>query len=121
MKKILYIIPYILVCICLLYIIYLKNSYNKLNNYTNNILIEYDNIKQEYSTLENVLDTQNKEIEKYKLDISELTNNVNLKTNEIEKEYELKTAQLSDELNKDSSDKNQLRIIGNILYEFSKN
>ena len=56
-----------------------------------------------------------------KLDISELTNNVNLKTNEIEKEYELKTAQLSDELNKDSSDKNQLRIIGNILYEFNKN
>ena len=29
MKKILYIIPYILVCICLLYIIYLKNSYNE--------------------------------------------------------------------------------------------
>lgn len=121
MKKILYIIPYILVCICLLYIVYLKNDYNELNTYTNNILVEYANIKQEYSTLKDVLSTQNKEIEKYKLDIFELTNNVNSKINGLEKEYELKTAQLLDELNKDSSDKNQLSIIGNILHEFSKN
>lgn len=121
MKKILYIIPYMLVCMCLLYIVYLNNNYNELNNYTNNVLVEYANIKQEYSTLENMLSIQNKEIEKYKLDISELTSNVNLRTNELEKEYELKTIQLLDELNKDSSDKNQLNVIGNMLYEFSKN
>lgn len=121
MKKILYIIPYILVCMCLSYIIYLKSEYNELNNYTNNVLIEYDNIKQEYSILEDTLNTQNKEIEKYKLDVSELTSNVNLKTNKLEKEYELKTTQLLDELNRDSSDKNQLNVIGSMLHEFSKN
>lgn len=121
MKKILYIIPYILVCMCLLYIVYLKDNYNELNNYTNNVLVEYTNIKQEYSILKDVLDTQNEKIEKYKLNISELTNNVNLKTNKLEKEYELKTIQLLDELDKDSSDKNQLNIIGNMLHEFSKN
>lgn len=121
MKKILYIIPYMLVCMSLLYIMYLKNEYNELNNYTNNILIEYANIKQEYSSLENMLNIQNKEIEKYKLDVSELTNNVNLKTNKLEKEYKLKTTQLLNELNRDSSDKNQLNVIGNMLHEFSKN
>lgn len=121
MKKILYIIPYVLVCMSLSYIIYLKNEYNELNNYTNNMLVEYASIKQEYLTLENVLDIQNEEIEKYKLDVSELTSNVNLKTNKLEKEYELKTTQLLDELNRDSSDKNQLNVIGNMLHEFSKN
>ena len=44
MKKILYIIPYILVCICLLYIIYLKNSYNE------NILNSDGSINKNYNS-----------------------------------------------------------------------
>ena len=70
-------------------------------------------------TMTKTVEKQNADIEKYKADIRKYNENVVSKVSAIKSESRATTERVKEELKKDNSDTNQLKLIDNILMEFS--
>jgi F0F1-type ATP synthase membrane subunit b/b' len=70
-------------------------------------------------TMTKTVEKQNADIEKYKADIRKYNENVVSKVSAIKSESKATTERVKEELKKDNSDTNQLKLIDNILMEFS--
>lgn len=70
-------------------------------------------------TMTKTVEKQNADIEKYKADIRKYNENVVSRVSVIKSESKATTERVKEELKKDNSDTNQLKLIDNILMEFS--
>lgn len=70
-------------------------------------------------TMTKTVEKQNADIEKYKADIRKYNENVVSRVSVIKSESKATTERVKEELKKDNSDTNQLKLMDSILMEFS--
>lgn len=99
---------------------------NKLEEISYNyyyIKSQYEMQKQLYESekikTDDIINKLNLNIDKYKIDLQSYTNTIKEKEKELEEIRLNKQNIINDELNKDSSNDNQLKIVNRLLHEFS--
>ena len=99
---------------------------NKLEEISYNyyyIKSQYEMQKQLYESekikTDDIINKLNLNIDKYKIDLQSYTNTIKEKEKELEEIRFNKQNLINDELNKDSSNDNQLKIVNRLLHEFS--
>ncbi len=78
-----------------------------------------DNINKERETFKSTVDTLNSELERFKTDLDKYKLSVKTKTKELAKHRASQEQNVKKELEKDSSDINQFKIVNRILHGFS--
>lgn len=69
--------------------------------------------------LQTAIEQQNEDIAKYKADLKKYNENVINKVSEIKQETKQKVETVKEELKKDDSDTNKVKVIDNLLMDFS--
>ena len=89
--------------------------------YTDNKQLEHELelANANVETMTKTVEKQNADIEKYKADIRKYNENVVSKVSVIKSESKTTTERVKEELKKDNSDTNQLKLMDSILMEFS--
>ena len=78
-----------------------------------------DKTNKERETFKSTVDILNSELERFKIDLDKYKLSVKAKTKEIAKHRASQEQNVKKELEKDSSDANQFKIINRILHGFS--
>lgn len=78
-----------------------------------------DKTNKERETFKSTVNTLNSELERFKTDLDKYKLSVKAKTNELAKHRASQEQNVKKELEKDSSDVNQFKIINRILHGFS--
>ena len=78
-----------------------------------------DKTNKERETFKSTVDILNSELERFKTDLDKYKLSVNAKTKELAKHRASQEQNIKKELEKDSSDVNQFKIINRILHGFS--
>ena len=78
-----------------------------------------DKTNKERETFKSTVDTLNSELERFKTDLDKYKLSVKAKTKELAKHRASQEQNVKKELEKDSSDANQFKIINRILHGFS--
>ena len=78
-----------------------------------------DKTNKERETFKSTVDTLNSELERFKTDLDKYKLSVKAKTKELAKHRASQEQNVKKELEKDSSDVNQFKIINRILHGFS--
>lgn len=78
-----------------------------------------DNINKERETFKSTIDILNSELERFKTDLDKYKLSVKARTSELAKYRASQEQNVKKELEKDSSDANQFKIINRILHGFS--
>ena len=82
-------------------------------------LIYYLYTKVQKIKTDDIINKLNSNIDKYKIDLQFYTDTIKKKEKELEEIRLNKQNMINDELSKDSSNDNQLKIINRLLHEFS--
>ena len=102
---------------------YTNNKLDKISYDYYYIKSQYEVQKQLYESekikTNDIINKLNSNIDKYKIDLQSYTDTIKKKEKELEEIRLNKQNIINDELNKDSSNDNQLKIINRLLYEFS--
>ena len=78
-----------------------------------------DKTNKERETFKSTVNTLNSELERFKIDLDKYKLSVKAKTKELAKHRASQEQNIKKELEKDSSDANQFKIINRILHGFS--
>ena len=78
-----------------------------------------DKTNKERETFKSTVNTLNSELERFKIDLDKYRLSVKAKTKELAKHRASQEQNIKKELEKDSSDANQFKIINRILHGFS--
>ena len=78
-----------------------------------------DKTNKERETFKSTVNTLNSELERFKIDLDKYKLSVKTKTKELAKHRASQEQNIKKELEKDSSDANQFKIINRILHGFS--
>ena len=78
-----------------------------------------DKTNKERETFKSTVNTLNSELERFKIDLDKYKLSVKAKTKELAKHRASQEQNMKKELEKDSSDANQFKIINRILHGFS--
>ena len=78
-----------------------------------------DKTNKERETFKSTVNTLNSELERFKIDLDKYMLSVKVKTKELAKHRVSQEQNVKKELEKDSSDANQFKIINRILHGFS--
>lgn len=100
------------------------------NNKLDKILYDYYYIKSQYEIqkqlyesekikTDNIINKLNSNIDKYKIDLQSYTDIIKKKEKELEEIKLNKQNMINNELNKNSSNDNQLKIVNRLLHEFA--
>lgn len=102
---------------------YTNNKLDKISYDYYYIKSQYEIQKQLYESekikTDNIINKLNSNIDKYKIDLQSYTNTIKKKEKELEEIKLNKQNMINNELNKDSSNDNQLKIVNRLLHEFS--
>ena len=102
---------------------YTNNKLDKISYDYYYIKSQYEVQKQLYESekikTDDIINKLNSNIDKYKIDLQSYTDTIKNKEKELEEIRLNKQNIINDELNKDSSNDNQLKIINRLLHEFS--
>ena len=102
---------------------YTNNKLDKISYDYYYIKSQYEVQKQLYESekikTDDIINKLNSNIDKYKIDLQSYTDTIKKKEKELEEIRLNKQSMINDELSKDSSNDNQLKIINRLLYEFS--
>ena len=102
---------------------YTNNKLDKISYDYYYIKSQYEVQKQLYESekikTDDIINKLNSNIDKYKIDLQSYTDTIKKKEKELEEIRLNKQSMINDELSKDSSNDNQLKIVNRLLYEFS--
>ena len=102
---------------------YTNNKLDKISYDYYYIKSQYEVQKQLYESekikTDDIINKLNSNIDKYKIDLQSYTDTIKKKEKELEEIRLNKQNMINDELSKDSSNDNQLKIVNRLLYEFS--
>lgn len=102
---------------------YTNNKLDKISYDYYYIKSQYELQKQLYESekieTENIINKLNSNIDKYKIDLQSYTNTIKKKEKELEEIRLNKQNIINNELDKDLSNDNQLKIVNRLLHEFS--
>ena len=102
---------------------YTNNKLDKISYDYYYIKSQYEVQKQLYESekikTDDIINKLNSNIDKYKIDLQSYTDTIKKKEKELEEIRLNKQSMINDELSKDSSNDNQLKIINRLLHEFS--
>lgn len=102
---------------------YTNNKLDKISYDYYYIKSQYEVQKQLYESekikTDDIINKLNSNIDKYKIDLQSYTDTIKKKEKELEEIRLNKQNMINDELSKDSSNDNQLKIINRLLHEFS--
>ena len=102
---------------------YTNNKLDKISYDYYYIKSQYEIQKQLYESekikTDDIINKLNSNIDKYKIDLQSYTDTIKKKEKELEEIRLNKQNMINNELSKDSSNDNQLKIINRLLYEFS--
>ena len=119
-------IPSLLIGVILILGIGTYFQYTKIENLTkenSRLESEYsylmDKTNKERETFKSTVNTLNSELERFKIDLDKYKLSVKTKTKELAKHRASQEQNVKKELEKDSSDANQFKIINRILHGFS--
>ena len=102
---------------------YTNNKLDKISYDYYYIKSQYEIQKQLYESekikTDNIINKLNSNIDKYKIDLQSYTDTIKKKEKELEEIKLNKQNIINNELNKDSSNDNQLKIVNRLLHEFS--
>ena len=102
---------------------YTNNKLDKISYDYYCIKSQYEIQKQLYESekikTDNIINKLNSNIDKYKIDLQSYTDTIKKKEKELEEIKLNKQNIINNELNKDSSNDNQLKIVNRLLHEFS--
>lgn len=102
---------------------YTNNKLDKISYDYYYIKSQYEVQKQLYESekikTDDIINKLNSNIDKYKIDLQSYTDTIKKKEKELEEIRLNKQNIINDELSKDSSNDNQLKIVNRLLYEFS--
>ena len=102
---------------------YTNNKLDKISYDYYYIKSQYEVQKQLYKSekikTDDIINKLNSNIDKYKIDLQSYTDTIKKKEKELEEIRLNKQSMINDELSKDSSNDNQLKIINRLLHEFS--
>ena len=102
---------------------YTNNKLDKISYDYYYIKSQYEVQKQLYESekikTDDIINKLNSNIDKYKIDLQSYTDTIKKKEKELEEIRLNKQNIINDELSKDSSNDNQLKIINRLLHEFS--
>ena len=102
---------------------YTNNKLDKISYDYYYIKSQYEIQKQLYENekikTDNIINKLNSNIDKYKIDLQSYTDTIKKKEKELEEIKLNKQNIINNELNKDSSNDNQLKIVNRLLHEFS--
>ena len=102
---------------------YTNNKLDKISYDYYYIKSQYEVQKQLYESekikTDDIINKLNSSIDKYKIDLQSYTDTIKKKEKELEEIRLNKQNIINDELSKDSSNDNQLKIINRLLHEFS--
>ena len=102
---------------------YTNNKLDKISYDYYYIKSQYEVQKQLYKSekikTDDIINKLNSNIDKYKIDLQSYTDTIKKKEKELEEIRLNKQSMINDELSKDSSNDNQLKIVNRLLYEFS--
>ena len=102
---------------------YTNNKLDKISYDYYYIKSQYEVQKQLYESekikTDDIINKLNSNIDKYKIDLQFYTDTIKKKEKELEEIRLNKQNMINDELSKDSSNDNQLKIINRLLHEFS--
>ena len=102
---------------------YTNNKLDKISYDYYYIKSQYEIQKQLYESekikTDDIINKLNSNIDKYKIDLQSYTDTIKKKEKELEEIRLNKQSMINDELSKDSSNDNQLKIINRLLHEFS--
>ena len=104
-------------------LLYTNNKLDKISYDYYYIKSQYEVQKQLYESekikTDDIINKLNSNIDKYKIDLQSYTDIIKKKEKELEKIRLNKQSMINDELSKDSSNDNQLKIVNRLLHEFS--
>lgn len=119
-------IPSLLIGVILILGIGTYFQYTKIENLTkenSRLESEYsylmDKTNKERETFKSTVNTLNSELERFKIDLDKYKLSVKTKTKELAKHRASQEQNVKKELEKDSSDANQFKIINRILHGFA--
>lgn len=102
---------------------YTNNKLDKISYDYYYIKSQYEVQKQLYESekikTDDIINKLNSNIDKYKIDLQSYTDTIKKKEKELEEIRLNKQSMINDELSKDSSNDNQLKIVSRLLHEFS--
>ena len=102
---------------------YTNNKLDKISYDYYYIKSQYEVQKQLYESekikADDIINKLNSNIDKYKIDLQSYTDTIKKKEKELEEIRLNKQNIINDELSKDSSNDNQLKIVNRLLHEFS--
>ena len=102
---------------------YTNNKLDKISYDYYYIKSQYEVQKQLYESekikTDDIINKLNSNIDKYKIDLQSYTDTIKKKEKELEEIRLNKQSMINDELSKDSSNDNQLKIVNRLLHEFS--
>ena len=102
---------------------YTNNKLDKISYDYYYIKSQYEVQKQLYESekikTDDIINKLNSNIDKYKIDLQSYTDTIKKKEKELEEIRLNKQNMINDELSKDSSNDNQLKIVNRLLHEFS--
>lgn len=102
---------------------YTNNKLDKISYDYYYIKSQYEVQKQLYESekikTDDIINKLNSNIDKYKIDLQSYTDTIKKKEKELEEIRLNKQNMINDELSKDSSNDNQLKIVSRLLHEFS--
>ena len=104
-------------------LLYTNNKLDKISYDYYYIKSQYEVQKQLYESekikTDDIINKLNSNIDKYKIDLQSYTDTIKKKEKELEEIRLNKQSMINDELSKDSSNDNQLKIVNRLLHEFS--
>lgn len=108
----------LLICLGLFYCTYRQNA--QISVLRHELKVAEENYQAEISNAHRVISAQNKAISDYQADLSKAKQIVEQKQQELEQVRLEKETEIEEELKKDSSSDNQLKIVNRMLHDFAK-